>query len=71
MSNRLRHHATIASLDEREAEIAAAWHVGRVSLLWAVAFVIAVVVGAPPSPAENVATQPDTTSPAAATAWGA
>ena len=71
MSHRTRHHATLASLDEREAEIAAAWHAGRLSLLWALALVVTIVAGGAPSPPENLAAQPDVASPADGTDWGA
>jgi hypothetical protein len=71
MSHRFRHHATIDSREAREAEIAAAWHTGRLSLLWAIAFVVAVIAGAPPAPPDALAAQPDAAGATVGMSWGA
>jgi hypothetical protein len=70
MNLRLHHHPATTSRDAREAEIAAAWHLGRLSLFWATAFVVAALVGAPASPPDTLAVEPDAMSAAGMT-WGA
>lgn len=71
MNHRCRQLATITSRDARDAEIVAAWHLGRMSLLWAIAFALGVIVGAPPAAPETSATQPEPPIADAGMTWGA